>query len=196
MIVWWVPFSRGSQVKSEVFMPYYVITSTGSPRCLFSLQAPKVTLRFKPSSQAVKRGGTHLCRVPALPQAGRQAGRQSNCVACLLSNSYLFPHIWWIHDRTCVLGIETMNHLCLPKLCRLNCEKKPCHDGNGCRSPMPFTLSTFLGGFMYITWQLHFREHNFSVNHNKLSIGQVKANFPAVLFSRGGSNTPLHTDTL
>ena len=37
----------------------------------FPLQAPKVTLWFKPSSQAVNRRGTHVCKCQLCPQAGK-----------------------------------------------------------------------------------------------------------------------------
>lgn len=138
-----LPLLSGSQVKSEVFMPYYLIIPASSLLCLFSLHRPQRShWGSSHLPRAVNRGGAHLWEC----QLCRGQGKKLRSTV----HSYLFPHILWIHDHTCAASIETMNHPCQLQPFRLNCDNS-CSDINGGRSPLLiFTLSWFHGGFMYI----------------------------------------------
>lgn len=138
-----LPLLSGGQVKSEVFMPYYLIMPASSLLCLFSLHRPQRShWGSSHLPRAVNRGGTHLWECQLCRRQGKKLWSTVH--------SYLFPHILWIHDHTCAASIETMNHPCQLQPFRLNCDNS-CSDINGGRSPLLiFTLSRFHGGFMYI----------------------------------------------
>lgn len=153
VLVWWATLWSDGQVKSEVFMPYYVITRPVLFFDSLALWAPKVTLRFKSSSQTVNRGRTHLCKCQICP---RQPKKLRSTV-----HSYLFPHIRWTHDHTRAAAIKTMNHSCWLRSFRFNCDNS-CRDINGYRTPCSFTQPEFLWASVHI-WQLHIRKQKYPV---------------------------------
>lgn len=170
--VWWVPLQlRSSQVRglhaalhnnAEHFFFFF---------CPLALKESKVTLRLKPSSQAVNKKRELSLWVPTLPLAVKGIEIYRPPLPFPTHSEETRPHMcteYWNNESSLPAAAMQI------KLCQFLQWYK------WAQSPLACIYSAWIPFGLHVhVWQLHIRKHNFSVHHHNSSTGQFKANFPA-----------------
>lgn len=154
-----VSLLSGGQVKSEVFMPYYLITPASSLLCLFLLHRPQRShWGSSHLPRAVNRGGTHLweCQLRR-----RQAKKLRSTVQLPFPTHSVntWPHMcsqYWNNESSlpaAAIQIKLWQFLQWYKWGK---------------KPLAHIYSVWIPWRLYVhIWQLRIWKHNVSVHQNK-----------------------------